>query len=188
MSPLTILLTAFGLSMDAVAVSISSGMSAAPADRRDALKMAAWFGVFQALMPAVGYALGLALRDWVAALDHWIAFGLLTLIGGKMIHEAYATRDAAPVPGDRFAARRLAVLALATSVDALAVGISFSLLDIDVPVAIATIGVTTFALCYPAVLLGRRLGELFSKRAELVGGLVLVGIGVKILLEHTLLG
>jgi putative Mn2+ efflux pump MntP len=186
MSYLTVLLTAFGVSMDAVAVSISSGMTPVAPRRRDALKMALWFGAFQALMPALGFALGVAFRDWVSAVDHWIAFALLALIGGKMIHEAFARGDGEPVSSDRFAPRRLLLLAVATSVDALAVGISLSLLDTGLTQTVAIIGVTTFALCYPAVLLGRRLGELFAKRAELAGGLVLVAIGTKILVEHTL--
>jgi manganese efflux pump family protein len=187
MSFFTILLTAVGLSMDAVAVSVSSGMAPVEHRHRAALKMALWFGVFQALMPAAGFFLGVAMKDWVAAIDHWIAFGLLSIIGGKMIRESFAAGDGGEQRRDRFSPRQLALLALATSIDALAVGISFSLLEISLAQRVAVIGITTFVLCYPAVLLGRRLGELFSKRAELAGGLVLVGIGVKILLEHTLL-
>ena len=188
MSLLTLLLTGFGLSMDAVAVSVSSGMNLPAPRRRNALKMALWFGAFQAIMPAAGFALGIAYRDWVAAVDHWVAFVLLALIGGKMIREAFAPAEADEAPADRFSPRQLAMLAVATSIDALAVGISFSLLDTSLVEAVTVIGLTTFALCYPAALLGRRLGDVFSKRAELVGGLVLVGIGVKILVEHTLLG
>jgi len=188
MSLVTILLTGFGLSMDAVAVSISSAMAPAAPGRREALKMALWFGAFQALMPALGFSLGVAFRGWVAAVDHWVAFALLALIGGKMIREAFARGHEDEGRADRFAPAQLAVLAVATSVDALAVGVSFSLLDIGLLQTVAVIGLTTFALCYPAVLFGRRLGEIFSKRAELVGGLVLVAIGVKILVEHTLLG
>lgn len=188
MSYLTILLTGFGLSMDAVAVSITSGVTLAPPRRRNALKMALWFGVFQALMPAVGYALGSAFKDWVAAFDHWIAFVLLAAIGGKMIHEALGQASEERDTVDPFTPRRLTVLAVATSIDALAVGVSFSFLDIGLWQTVAVIGLTTFALCYPAVLLGRRLGDLFSKRAELAGGLVLVAMGVKILVEHTMFG
>ena len=187
MSFFTILLTGVGLSMDAVAVSVSSGMAPMRHRHRSALKMALWFGAFQALMPAVGYYLGVAVKDWVAAVDHWIAFVLLAVVGGKMIYEAFTGDEYAAETRDRFAVGPLAVLALATSIDALAVGISFSLLDIGLAVTVAVIGVTTFALCYPAVLLGGRLGEVFSKRAELVGGVVLIGIGLRILVEHTLL-
>jgi putative Mn2+ efflux pump MntP len=187
MSFFTILLTGVGLSMDAVAVSVSSGMAPVRHRHRAALKMAFWFGAFQALMPAAGYYLGVAVRDWVAAVDHWIAFGLLAVVGGKMIHEAFSGDDRDARPRDPFAVPQLAMLALATSIDALAVGISFSLLDIGLAETVAVIGVTTFALCYPAVLLGGRLGEVFSKRAEFVGGVVLVGIGLRILVEHTLL-
>jgi putative Mn2+ efflux pump MntP len=185
---LTLLLTGFGLAMDAVAVSISSGMTPVVPRRRDAAKMALWFGAFQAIMPAVGYSLGVAFNDWIADFDHWVAFGLLSFIGVKMIREARAAYTDATERADPFSARHLTMLAIATSVDALAVGISFSLLETGLLQTVTIIGITTFALCYPAVLLGRRLGEVFSKRAELVGGLVLVGIGVKILVEHTLLG
>jgi putative Mn2+ efflux pump MntP len=188
MSFVTILLTGFGLAMDAVAVSVSSGVNL-PAPRRfSALKMAVWFGAFQALMPAIGFVLGVAFKDWVAAVDHWVAFVLLALIGGKMIRVAFAPPEENEARAYQFSPRRLALLAVATSIDALAVGISFSLLDTSLLEASAIIGLTTLALCYPAALLGRHLGDVFSKRAELVGGVVLVGIGVKILVEHTLLG
>jgi putative Mn2+ efflux pump MntP len=188
MSFLTVLLTGLGLSMDAVAVSITSGLSPVPPRRRDALKMALCFGAMQAAMPAIGFLLGFAFRDWIAALDHWIAFLLLSAIGGKMIHEAFADEEEAEARVDRFSPKRLVLLGVATSIDALAVGVSFSLLEIGLAEAVAIIGVTTLALCYPAVLFGRRLGALVSKRAELFGGLLLVAIGLKILVEPTLLG
>lgn len=188
MSLVTILFTAFGLSMDAVAVSVSSGMALAAPRRRNALKMALWFGAFQALMPAVGYFLGVAFKGWVSAFDHWIAFALLSFIGVRMIRQSLVSGGVEGPRSDPFSSRQLAVLAVATSVDALAVGVSFSLLDIGLLQTVAIIGLTTFALCYPAALLGRRLGELFAKRAELAGGLVLVAIGTTILVEHTLLG
>jgi len=186
MSLLTILFTGVGLSMDAVAVSVSSGMTLAAPRRRNALKMALWFGAFQALMPAVGFALGIAFKEWVAAFDHWIAFGLLSFIGVKMIREAFAEEPAAAVGDDSLSTRRLLVLAVATSIDALAVGVSFSLLDIRLLHTVAIIGLTTFTLCYPAALLGRKLGEIFAHRAEIAGGLVLIAIGIRILVEHTL--
>jgi putative Mn2+ efflux pump MntP len=187
MSLVTILLTGVGLAMDAVAVSVSSGMALVAPRRRNALKMALWFGAFQALMRAVGFLVGIASRQWVAAFDHWIAFALLSIIGARMIREALVTDgNDAPRP-DPFSSKQLAVLAVATSIDALAVGVSFSLLDTGLVPSMAIIGLTTFALCYPAALLGRQLGELFSKRAELAGGLVLIAIGTKVLVEHTLL-
>lgn len=186
MSLLAILLTSIGLAMDAVAVSVSSGMSSRPR-RRDALKMAVWFGGFQALMPAAGFLLGVSFRDWVAAVDHWIAFLLLVFIGGKMVREAFARDDAEADPGDPFETKRMTLLAIATSIDALAVGVTFSLLEISLVQTVGIIGLTTAVLCYPAVLLGRRLGRIFSRRAELAGGIVLIAIGTKILLEHTVL-
>jgi putative Mn2+ efflux pump MntP len=186
-SLLTILITAVGLAMDAVAVSVTSGLTLTEHRQRNALKMAAWFGGFQALMPAVGFALGVAFRDWVAAVDHWIAFVLLAAIGGKMIHEALTSDGDEPRRTNPFAVRTLAALAIATSIDALAVGISFSLLEIGLVQTVAIIGVVTFVLSYLAVLFGRRVGERFSAHAELAGGVVLIGIGLEILVEHTLL-
>jgi manganese efflux pump family protein len=187
MSVFTIL-PCFGLSMDAVAVSISSGMAPVAPRRRNALKIALWFGAFQALMPAVGFFVSVTFKDWVEAVDHWIAFALLAFIGARMIREALAPSEQTAERPDPFSPTQLTMLAFATSIDALAVGVSFSLLDIGLLQTVTIIGLTTFGLCYPAVLLGRQLGERFARRAELVGGVVLVGIGVKILVEHTLLG
>ena len=188
MSFLTILITALGLAMDAVAVSVTSGLTLTDHRQRNALKMAAWFGGFQALMPALGFAAGVAFRDWVAAVDHWIAFVLLAAIGGKMIHEALTSDGDEPRRTNPFAVRTLAALAIATSIDALAVGVSFSLLEIGLVQTVTIIGVVTFALSYLAVLFGRRVGERFSAHAELAGGVVLIGIGLKILIEHTITG
>jgi manganese efflux pump family protein len=177
------LATGAALSMDAVAVSISSSMTAA---RRvswpQAFKMAACFGFFQAGMPTVGYACGLAFRGWVEAIDHWIAFALLGLIGAKMIYES--RREEADAENDPFSTRNLLLLAVATSIDALAVGISFSLVGVPLLATVAIIGLVTFALCLPAVWLGKRLGKLLAKRAELLGGIVLILIGLRILVEH----
>jgi len=185
-SVFTILLTAAGLAMDALAVSISSGLGLREHRQRRALKMAAFFGGFQAIMPAVGYALGVTFREWVAAADHWIAFGLLAAIGGKMIHESMSNGGDASRRTDPFSTRTLTLLAIATSIDALAVGISFSLLETSLALTAGLIGAVTFAFCYPAVLFGRLAGDRFASHAERAGGLVLIGIGLKILVEHTL--
>ncbi len=176
------LVTGAALSMDAVAVSISSSMTARRVRWPQAVKMAAFFGLFQAVMPALGYACGLAFRGWVEAVDHWIAFALLGLIGAKMIYES--RREGDDSQNDPFSTPRLLLLSVATSIDALAVGVSFSLLGIPLLVTVAVIGVVTFALCLPAVWMGKRLGKLMAKRAEMLGGVVLIIIGIKILVEH----
>lgn len=176
--------------MDAVAVSISAGMSRGRhVAWRDALAMSATFGFFQALMPAIGYAGGLFFKDAIEAYDHWVAFGLLAAIGAKMMWESVTAGDGEERgAGNPFASRRLLLLGIATSIDALAVGLTLSLLDFPPVASIAIIGATTFVLCLPAVRLGVRLGTAFAHRAEFAGGLVLVAIGVKILAEHTLGG
>lgn len=182
MIPWVALVTGLGLSMDAVAASISSSTAARRVGWAQALKMAAFFGLFQALMPAVGYAFGAAFRGWFESLDHWVAFLLLGFIGAKMIYEA--GREGDEPANDPFGTRRLLLLSVATSVDALVVGVSFSLLKLSLLTTITVIGAVTFALCLPAVWLGRRLGERMAKRAEVLGGVALIAIGLKILVEH----
>lgn len=178
-----LLATAFALAMDAVAVSISSGMARGRATWREALAMAAVFGAFQAIMPALGYAGGALFRDAIEAYDHWVAFGLLAIVGGHMIVESRAAPEER-TPGNPFAPRRLMVLGVATSIDALAVGLSLAVIDFPLAASVTVIGVTTFVLCVPAVLLGARLGTAFAHRAEFIGGAVLIAMGAKILIEH----
>lgn len=181
---LTAILTGLGLSMDAVAVSISSGMAVTPLRPAHALKMALFFGVFQAFMPALGYACGLSVREWISTIDHWIAFALLGWIGGHMLFAAWQATPETASPSNPFALKILLGLALATSIDAWAVGLTFSLLEIPLLMAVIMIGAITFLLCYPAVWLGARLGAVASRSARCIGGLFLIGIGVKILIEH----
>ena len=169
--------------MDAVAVSVSAGIARGRATWGESLRMAATFGFFQALMPAIGYAGGALFRDAIDAYDHWVAFTLLGLVGGHMILESFSVAEDKPV-ADPFGWRRLLLLGFATSIDALAVGLTFSLLDVPVVVAVAVMGVVTFALCLPAVHMGARLGSRLAHRAEFVGGVVLVAIGTHILIEH----
>ena len=176
--------TAFAVAMDAVAVSISSGMGRGRASWREALAMAAVFGAFQAVMPAIGYAGGAFFRDAIEAYDHWVAFTLLAIVGGHMILESRSAGDEDREPGNPFAARRLFVLGIATSIDALAVGLTLAVIDFPPAASIAVIGATTFVLCVPSVLLGARLGTAFAHRAEFVGGVILIAIGTKILIEH----
>lgn len=146
--------------------------------------MAATFGIFQAAMPAIGYAGGSLFRDAIDAYAHWVAFILLAIVGGHMMWESRGAGDEARESSDPFSPRRLIVLGVATSIDALAVGLMLSMIDFPPAVSIAVIGATTFVLCVPAVLLGARLGSTFAHRAEFVGGAVLVAIGANILGQH----
>ncbi|MFR7404163.1 MAG: manganese efflux pump MntP family protein [Coriobacteriaceae bacterium] len=198
-------LTGVGLSMDAFAVAICKGLGMRKIRWRDALVIALFFGGFQALMPLIGWAAGSLFASTITAVDHWIAFGLLAFIGGKMLWAptrglrcAGAVRDV-PTPrgadcDDPEAARRrdrpaldyreLVMLAIATSIDALAVGITFAFLGVNIWVAITIIGVTTFVLSLVGVVVGNQFGSRFEKPATIAGGIVLILIGLKILIEH----
>ena len=183
MSILEILLLGIGLSMDAFAVSICKGLSTKKLQFKHYLIIGAWFGGFQALMPTVGYFLGSTFEQYITAFDHWVAFVLLAAIGAKMINESVCREESEKSAS--FAFKTMLLMALATSIDALAVGITFALLpDVNVPLAVCLIGITTF-LCSAA---GLRVGNLFGLRykakAELAGGIILILIGLKILLEH----
>jgi putative Mn2+ efflux pump MntP len=169
--------------MDAVAVAALSGMAQGRASWREALAIGTVFGLFQAAMPAIGYAGGALFRDAIADYDHWVAFVLLAAVGGHMIKESREAHDERP-QGYAFAPRRLLLLGFATSIDALAVGLTLALLEVPVGVAVGVIGITTFALCVPAARLGARLGAEFAHRAELFGGAVLIAIGANILVQH----
>lgn len=183
MSILEILLLGIGLSMDAFAVSICKGLSTKKLQFKHYLIIGAWFGGFQALMPTIGYFLGSTFEQYITAFDHWVAFVLLAAIGANMIKESFSGEEAETSAS--FAFKTMLLMALATSIDALAVGITFALLpDVNVPLAVCLIGITTF-LCSAA---GLRVGNLFGLRykakAELAGGIILILIGLKILLEH----
>ena len=190
MPQIDLFLTALALAMDAVAVSIASGLSVHTLRFRDALKMAAVFGAFQALMPLLGYLLAswftASSAGWLRDYDHWVAFMLLGGIGVKMILDARTAADE-KVPSP-FRTNKLIVLGIATSLDAFAVGITFSLMDAGLAATVIIIGVITFLLCLPAVWFGARLGKLYAKRAEILGGVVLIGIGSKILIDHLMSG
>lgn len=185
MSLFNLLIIAVGVSADAFAVSLAQGVRLRRKIHRDALIVAVTFGIFQAAMPLVGWVVGAQLTSIIAPVDHWVAFVLLSLIGGKMLWEAFRHDDDRAEAG-RVSTRQLLILALATSIDALAVGLSFAFLDVDIVPAVVLIGVVTAALTYIGVVLGHRVGTRFQKPAEVAGGLVLIGIGVKILLEHLL--
>ena len=173
---------AVGLSMDAFAVSICKGLSIRTLKLRQALLVGAWFGAFQALMPVLGWLLGSAFTDLIESVDHWIAFVLLSLIGGNMIREALSHEEEEADPS--LAPVTMLLLAVATSIDALAVGITFAFLRVDILPAVTLIGVCTFLISGLGVKIGNVFGSRYKSNAELAGGAVLVLIGVKILLEH----
>ena len=179
---LEILLIALSLAMDAFAVSISTGIAVPGFGPRQAARIGLWCGAFQFAMPLMGWALGSSVSAYIEAVDHWIAFGLLALIGGNMIREALFGGEEEAVTD--LSVRRLFLLALATSIDALAVGVSLAFVKVDILLAAGVIGAVAFLLAMLGGLLGRRLGQLFQRRATLLGGLVLVFIGGKILAEH----
>lgn len=177
---------AFALAMDALAVAIASGIALRRPRLRQAGMIALCFGGFQAAMPVVGWFIGRSLHGVIAAIDHWVAFGLLAAIGLRMIHESRKAegvrRDINPLEP-----RVLLLLGIATSIDALAVGVSLALLGAAILMAALTIGLITFGLSLLGVFVGRRLGRRFGRRTEFAGGMVLIGLGLKILVEHTLL-
>jgi len=173
---------AVGLSMDAFAVAICKGLSIRALMPRHAIVVGLWFGAFQALMPAVGWLLGAAFADMIAAVDHWIAFVLLAFIGGNMIREALGKDEEGCDPS--LAPLTMLLLAVATSIDALAVGITFAFLRVDILPAVALIGACTFVISAAGVKVGNVFGARYKSKAELSGGVVLVLIGLKILLEH----
>jgi len=184
MNILTIIVIAIGLAMDAFAVSIATGATYKKSGNTHAFKMAFAFGGFQAIMPIVGWLAGLTLREFIRDYDHWVAFILLAFIGSKMIYESFKIKRVQDQT-DTLSTAMLLVLALATSIDALAVGITFSfLLAGSLAIAVIIIGLITFALSYAGFYIGKRFGHFFETGIETVGGLILIGIGVKILLEH----
>jgi putative Mn2+ efflux pump MntP len=171
--------------MDTFAVSIASGTASKQVKVAYALRMALFFGGFQLFMPLIGSFMGLALKKYIAGYDHWVAFGLLAAIGGKMIYESFKIKPAGENPNlsNIFV---LLILSIATSIDALAVGITLSLITSSIVTAVIIIGLITFALSYLGVFVGQKLGHFFENKIEAVGGLVLIGIGLKIVLEHLL--
>ena len=178
-----IVLIAFGLAMDAFAVAVASGAAMGELRVRHALRIGVSFGAFQAIMPVAGWLSGIVVRDFIAGIDHWIAFSLLCLIGSKMIYESTKMK-----PGDNkndnLSLYVLLMLSVATSIDALVVGFGFALLDVSIVAPVVIIGVTTFVLSFVGTVLGTRLGHIFENKIQIVGGLILIGIGIKILIEH----
>ena len=185
MQLLSLLIIAVGLSMDAFAVSICKGLSVCKVRPKNALSVALWFGGFQALMPVVGYFLGVSFADIVSSVDHWIAFILLGIIGGNMLKESFDKDESCEVDPD-FSFRNMLAMAVATSIDALAVGVSFAFLKVNIWTAVLLIGVITGALSAVGIYLGNVFGSRYKSKAEFAGGLILIGMGLKILLEHTI--
>ncbi len=188
---ISIFMTGIGLSMDAFAVSLAKGICLKEDELKYSLRVSLFFGGFQALMPLLGWWVGRYFESYIKSFDHWIAFILLSIIGGKMLIEAIkglksSEDDNIPTECERdeFSYKKLTVLAIATSIDALAVGVSFAFLSVSIIPSITIIGITTFVLSFFAVFLGKKLGEYMQSYAEIIGGVILIGIGIKILFEH----
>lgn len=180
---LPIILISLGLAMDAFAVSITNGITIQCLRLKHALKIAIFFGGFQALMPLIGWLAGIGLKQYVESFDHWIAFALLLFIGAKMIYEAIWI-DEVEKKCDPLNLVVLLGLAIATSIDAMAVGVTFAFLHIAIVTPAIIIGVITFALSLAGVFIGNRLGDRLGSKMEVLGGIILIGMGTKILLSH----
>ena len=183
MSIKEIALIGVGLAMDAFAVSICKGLAMRRMNYKKAIIIAAFFGVFQALMPALGYVLGTTFANKIAAIDHWIAFILLALIGANMIKEALSSDDD-ECQDDSLRLGDLIMLSIATSIDALAVGITFAFFNVSLLLSVSMIGIITFIICVIGVKVGNVFGEKYKSKAELAGGLILIVMGAKILIDH----
>lgn len=182
MGLIELFLIAVGLSMDAFAVSVCKGLAMPKYTFKKAAIVGLWFGGFQALMPAIGYILGAQFQEAIASIDHWIAFVLLALIGGNMIHEALDNdEEEADASLD---VKTMFLLAVATSIDALAIGITFAFLKVSIIPAVCFIGIVTFIISFAGVKIGNVFGARYKNKAEIVGGVILILLGLKILLEH----
>lgn len=186
MSWLNLLAIALALAMDAFAVALATGLALNPLTARHIFRLAFHFGLFQALMPLIGWSLGLFVQELVAGVDHWVAFGLLVFVGGKMLFEAGHEQRAKRKPRDPTRGWDLVLLSVATSIDAFAVGLSLAMLKTTIVLPVFVIGVVAGTLTWWGMLLGRRVGTFWGKGVEVFGGLILCGIGVKIMLEHIL--
>jgi len=183
MELLSIIVIAIGLAMDTFAVSIVTGAAYKELHIRHTLRMAGFFGGFQAFMPIIGYLAGLTVRQYVSNYDHWVAFGILSAVGLKMIYESFKIKEErqTPNPANLFVVLALAV---ATSIDALAVGITLSLITNAIVLAVLIIGAITFGLSFIGVYIGKKFGHFFEGSIEIIGGLVLIALGLKIVIQH----
>ena len=187
MGMMELFLIAVGLSMDAFAVAVCKGLALRKVNLGQMALVGLWFGGFQALMPLAGYFVGVQFKEQITAIDHWIAFALLAIIGGNMIRESRAEEEEDEQPSDgQVKHKELLVLAVATSIDALAVGVTFSMVELSVSIwlAVCLIGCTTFLISLGGVYVGNVFGAKYKNKAEFVGGTILILIGVKIILEH----
>lgn len=182
MGLIELFLIAVGLSMDAFAVSVCKGLAMPKCTFKKAAIVGLWFGGFQALMPAIGYVLGAQFQEAIASIDHWIAFVLLALIGGNMIHEALDNDE--EEADASLNVKTMFLLAVATSIDALAIGITFAFLKVNIIPAVCFIGIVTFIISFAGVKIGNVFGARYKNKAEIVGGVILILLGLKILLEH----
>ncbi|MCX6984599.1 MAG: manganese efflux pump MntP family protein, partial [Lentisphaerae bacterium] len=176
----SIVLIAVALAMDALAVSIASGIILKKSKLKHAVRIAFFFGIFQLFMPLIGAVAGTFIKDFMSRFDHWIIFVILTAIGGKMIYEAFKLKEDEE-KFDPTNLKTLIFLSIATSIDALAVGVSLSLLSASIYLAVSIIGIVTFILCFTGVMIGDFIGHFFEEKIEALGGLILIGIGIKIL-------
>jgi putative Mn2+ efflux pump MntP len=179
-----LIIIAIGVSMDAFAVSISKGLSTPKLNAKNAATAGLWFGGFQALMPVIGYYLGVSFADLVSSVDHWIAFVVLGIIGGNMIKESF-DKDTCNIEAD-FSVKSMFPLAIATSIDALAIGVSMAFLGVNIWFAVLLIGITTGLFSFVGVYIGKFFGCRYKSKAEFTGGFILLAMGLKILLEHTI--
>ena len=187
MSLIELFLIAVGLSMDAFAVSVCKGLAMKRCTFAKAGIVGLWFGAFQAGMPLIGYILGVQFKDIITSVDHWIAFILLGLIGGNMLRESLEPEESCDTCGEADESldmRTMFALAVATSIDALAIGVTFAFLRVDIVPAVSFIGVITFAISFAGVKIGNIFGAKYKNKAEMAGGLILILLGLKILLEH----
>lgn len=182
MSLFGIIILSIGLGMDAFAVSVCKGVSFKKSNLKKSIIVASYMGIFQAIMPVIGYFLGMSFADKITSIDHWLAFALLFVIGIKMIKEALSTEK--EVINDKVDFKEMIILAIATSIDALAVGITFAFLNVNLWFAVSLIGMITFLLCFVGTKIGSIFGDKNENKAELAGGLILILLGVKIVLEH----
>ena len=182
MGIIDIILVSISLAMDAFAVSICKGLSMRSMNWKKAIIIGLYFGIFQALMPVIGYFLGSSFSSLIINIDHWLVFALLLYIGGNMIKESFSKDDSDT--NDNVDFKTMLILAIATSIDALAVGITFAFLKVNLLLAFSLIGIITFALCVIGVKVGNRFGSKYESKAEFAGGLILILIGMRILLEH----
>lgn len=184
LSTIELILLSVGLAMDAFAVAICKGLNMRRINYKNALILALFFGGFQALMPLIGWLLGKQFEQYITSVDHWIAFILLLIIGIQMIVEAFKKEDEKEEDADKLNLKEYFMLAVATSIDALAVGISLAFLNVSLVKSISFIGIITFVLSFAGVFIGNKFGVRFKKKAEIAGGVILILIALKILLEH----